>query len=87
MSIVSLNKDMSSFIIDYSSLNSFIQTNKFGKSLELYSIVSNISINNQQNIFLKILIKELFQEYFYVSLNEFDELFKIFEKNKYSFIN
>jgi hypothetical protein len=44
MSIVSLNKDMSSFIIDYSSLNSFIQTNKFGKSLELYLIVSNISI-------------------------------------------
>jgi len=86
MSIISLNKDISSLIIDYSLLNSFIQSKKFEKSLELYSILSNISNNNQQNISLKILIKEILQEYFYVSLNDFKELIKIFEKINIRFL-
>jgi len=80
MSIIQLNKDISSLIIDYSLLNSFIQSNQFDKSLELYSILSNICFSNKNKISLKILIKEIIKKSNYFLLNQLKELINIFNK-------
>lgn len=75
-----LNEDISSLIIDYNLFNSFIQSNQFEKTLELYSILTDISFNKQDKICLKILIQEIFQESSYFLFNEFKELFQIFQQ-------
>lgn len=81
------NEDISSLIHDYSILNKFIQSNRFEKTLELYSILSNISFNKQnyKHISLKILIKDICQQSptSYLLYNDYQELMDIFQNTHF----
>lgn len=74
------NENISSLLTDYYLLKSFIQSKKFEECLELYSIISNNLINNQEKICLEIIFKNFLMDYSYLDLNELKELKQIFEK-------
>jgi len=80
---VKYEKDFSSvspLLLDYKLLNSIIDSNQFEKSLELYSLMLNSSLNNQEKISFEILVNQFVEEYSSkIFLNEFKELIEIFE--------
>ncbi len=88
---VNYEKDSSSvspLLVDYTLLNSIVDSNQFEKSLELYSLMLNSSLNNEQKISLEILLKQFIEEYSQISLNEYKELIEIFQNfHIHSFIS
>jgi len=78
------SSSVSSLLVDYTLLNSFIESNQFEKSLELYSLMLNRYLSNEKSMSLKILIKEFLEEYSHISLNELKELIE--SKHFYSLI-
>ncbi|CAF1163859.1 unnamed protein product [Rotaria sordida] len=82
------SSSVSSLIVDYTLLNSIIESNQFEKSLELYSIMLNSYLNKEEYISFEILINKFIEEYSHIELNELKELIEIFQ-NEYihSFIS
>ncbi|CAF3396789.1 unnamed protein product [Rotaria socialis] len=83
------SSSVSSLIVDYTLLNSIIESNQFEKTLELYSLMLNSCLNNiEEKISFEIFINEFIEEYSQIQSNEFKELIAIFQ-NKYfcSFIS
>lgn len=77
------SSSVSSLILDYTLLNSIIESNQFEKTLELYSLMLNSVLNNEEKISFEIIINQLIDQYSsHSSLNEFNELIEIFN-NKY----
>jgi hypothetical protein len=71
---------VSPLLLDYKLLNSIIDSNQFEKSLELYSLMLNSSLNNEQKISFEIFINQFVEEYSSkIFLNEFKELIEIFK--------
>lgn len=79
---VNYEKDSSSvspLLLDYTLLNSIIDSNQFEKTLEIYSLMLKNSFNNQDKISLEILFKQFIDEYSQISLNDIQELFEILQ--------
>ncbi len=82
------SSSVSPLLLDYTILNSIVDSNQFEKSLELYSLMLNSSLNNEQKISLEILLKQFIEEYSQISLNEYKELIEIFQNfHIHSFIS
>ncbi len=73
------SSSVSPLLLDYTLLNSIVESNQFEKSLELYSLMLNNSIDNQDKISLEIYLQQFIEEYSQISLNDLKELFQIFE--------
>jgi len=79
---------VSPLLVDYKLLNSIVDSNQFEKTLELYSLMLNSSLNTEQKISLEILLNQFIEEYSQISLNEYKELIEIFQNfHIHSFIS
>lgn len=68
--------NISELLSDYSLLNSIVDTNQFEKSLEIYSVMLNSSLNNSDRISLQNLLHQFIDQ---SSSNELQEFIQIFQ--------
>ncbi|UJR24112.1 hypothetical protein I4U23_027079 [Adineta vaga] len=77
------SSSVSSLLVDYSLLNSIIESHRFEKTLELYSLMLNISLNNEKKVSLEILIKQFLQEYSANLSEDYQQLSEILQKKSF----
>lgn len=88
---VKYEKDSSSvspLLLDYTLLNSIVDSNQFEKSLEIYSLMLNSYFNDQEKISLDGSLQEFLKEYSSISSSDFNELIQIFQNSHFrSFVS
>jgi hypothetical protein len=77
------SSSVSSLLLDYTLLNSIIESNQFEKTLELYSLMLNGSLNNATKISFESLVNQFIEENSQISLNEITELIEIFQNSHF----
>jgi hypothetical protein len=77
------SSSVSSLLLDYTLLNSIIESNQFEKTLEIYSLMLNSCLNDEKKISFEIFINQFIEEYSQSSSTDIKQLIEIFQNSHF----